>query len=103
MEMTEIKIEIVYCAKAYHNSCYLPSGTSIDVALNSLNLYDIYPEISSLDIGIFSKIQPKDYILQNFDRIEIYSPLIADPKEQRAKRAQKKRNQNNIEKSKWRL
>ncbi len=40
--------------------------------------------------GIWSKISPADAELQNGDRIEIYRPLIADPKEARRLRAKQK-------------
>ena len=42
-------------------------------------------------MGIFGKAirDPKSHVLKAGDRIEIYRPLIADPKEARAKRAAK--------------
>lgn len=44
-------------------------------------------------LGIFGKVieQPAQTILRDGDRIEIYRPLIADPKAARRQRAQKKR------------
>ena len=38
-------------------------------------------------VGIYSKIRPLDTILRKHDRVEIYRPLLADPKEVRKKRA----------------
>ena len=48
-----------------------------------------FPEIDkeNCDIGIFGKAIRPDHVLENGDRIEIYRPLIADPKEVRKQRA----------------
>ena len=56
-----------------------------------------FPEIdvASCQMGIFSQVlgtkglpEPKDYQLQERDRVEIYRPLIVDPKEVRRRRAE---------------
>jgi putative ubiquitin-RnfH superfamily antitoxin RatB of RatAB toxin-antitoxin module len=39
-------------------------------------------------MGIFGKLTKPDAVLRDKDRIEIYRPLIADPKEIRRKRAE---------------
>ncbi|HEY0663313.1 MAG TPA: RnfH family protein, partial [Thiobacillaceae bacterium] len=39
-------------------------------------------------VGIFSKLVKLDEKLRDRDRVEIYRPLIADPKEVRRKRAE---------------
>jgi uncharacterized protein len=103
MQQKFIEIEVIYPAKAYHTTFSIAVGLTIEHALNQANMYNLFPEIINLNIGIFSKIQLKDTKLDNFDRIEIYTPLIADPKQQRAKRVAKKRKQSQIEKSKWNL
>lgn len=48
-----------------------------------------FPEIdlASNKIGIFGKAAKLDAMLADGDRVEIYRPLIADPKEARKKRA----------------
>ena len=38
-------------------------------------------------IGIFGKLTQLDHVMRERDRIEIYRPLIADPKEIRRQRA----------------
>lgn len=67
-------------------------GTSV---LEAIELSDIllqYPAINlSLNpIGIFGKriVNPQAYELMEGDRIEIYRPLLADPKEARRHRAE---------------
>jgi len=46
-------------------------------------------DLSSNLVGIFGKLTTLDKTLKNLDRIEIYRPLAADPKEIRRKRAAK--------------
>lgn len=45
-------------------------------------------DLDSIDIGVFGKAIKDNYQLQQGDRIELYRPLIADPKEVRKKRAE---------------
>lgn len=64
-------------------------GTTVREAIVSSGVLDEMPEIS-LDearVGIFGKLKPLDAVVRDGDRIEIYRPLIADPKETRRRRA----------------
>lgn len=64
-------------------------GTTLASAIEQSGILYIFPEIdmTSAKVGIFSKICPKDQVLREKDRVEIYRPLIADPKEVRKQRA----------------
>lgn len=73
-------------------------GTTAYVAVCKSKITDYFPslEIDSAKMGIFGQTlgtkgleQPKEYILQPGDRVEIYRPLISDPKEVRRRRAAK--------------
>lgn len=57
------------------------------IALSKITLQ--FPEInlSVASVGIFSKLASLDTMLKADDRVEIYRPLIIDPKEARRKRA----------------
>lgn len=46
-------------------------------------------DLASAPMGIFGKAErkPKERVLEDGERVEIYRPLIADPKEVRKKRA----------------
>ena len=44
-------------------------------------------DIDSMDIGLFGKATKMDQVVRDKDRIEIYRPLIADPKEVRKRKA----------------
>jgi len=58
-------------------------------AVNASGILQAFPEIDvdNLKLGIFGKVTKPDVTLQPGDRVEIYRPLIADPKEARKKRA----------------
>ena len=67
----------------------VPVGTTIIEAVRESGIAELYPDID-LDksrMGIFSKIKKGDTELREGDRVEIYRPLIADPKEVRKQRA----------------
>lgn len=68
-------------------------GTSLIDAIKLSGILEQFPEID-LDnnkFGIFSKASAADTVLREKDRVEIYRPLIADPKDSRRKRADKKK------------
>lgn len=66
-------------------------GTTAYEAVARSGITEVFPEIdiNSNPMGIFGKLikAPKEQMLKEGDRVEIYRPLIADPKEARAKRA----------------
>lgn len=47
-------------------------------------------DLASYPTGIFGKKRPLDTVLREHDRIELYRPLVADPKDSRRRRAVKK-------------
>jgi putative ubiquitin-RnfH superfamily antitoxin RatB of RatAB toxin-antitoxin module len=65
-------------------------GTTVAAAITSSGLLEKYPEIdlAKNKLGIFAKLTKGDAVVREGDRIEIYRPLIADPKEVRKKRAE---------------
>ena len=65
-------------------------GTRVAEAIQSSGILQKYPEIDLKvnKLGIFGKLTKADAVLRDKDRIEIYRPLIADPKEVRRKRAE---------------
>jgi putative ubiquitin-RnfH superfamily antitoxin RatB of RatAB toxin-antitoxin module len=64
-------------------------GTTIKQAIEISGVLERFPEINlkKNKVGIFGKLKNIGQILQDKDRIEIYRPLIADPKEARRRRA----------------
>ncbi len=67
-------------------------GTQLIEAIRLSGILEQFPEIDldNSKVGIFSKISSPDTVLREKDRVEIYRSLIADPKESRRKRADKK-------------
>ncbi len=66
-------------------------GTTIQQAIQNSGIIRQAPEIdvSVWRVGIYGKLKTLDTVLRENDRIEIYRPLIADPKDSRRKRATK--------------
>ena len=85
------KIEVAYAtpAKQMILECRIEAGTAPREAVRHSGIDRHFPEIDldDCDLGVFGKVVPEDYELQDGDRIEIYRPLIADPKEVRRQRA----------------
>ena len=70
-------------------------GTTIVQAIELSGVLEQFNEIdlASCKLGIFGKAEKPDTELREKDRVEIYRRLIADPKESRRKRADKKKAQ----------
>jgi uncharacterized protein len=64
-------------------------GTSVREAIEQSGVSSKCPEIDLAvnQVGIFGKVTKLDQLVADGDRIEIYRPLIADPKEARKRRA----------------
>ena len=64
-------------------------GATVKQAIIHSGIIDHYPQIDLTECraGIFGKLTKMDKVVREGDRIEIYRPLIADPKEVRRKRA----------------
>lgn len=92
MTNSKISIELVYALadKQTLLTFDVPQGTTLGQAVELSGIRAKYPEIDTVKgkFGIFSKLTKPDVVLREKDRIEIYRPLIADPKEVRRKRAE---------------
>lgn len=64
-------------------------GTTIAQAIQDSRVLEQFPKIDLAQqrVGIFGKLKTMDTVLREGDRIEIYRPLQADPKETRRRRA----------------
>ena len=67
-------------------------GTTVEQAVKLSGVLERFTDIdlTKNKLGIFGKPTKADQVLRDKDRVEIYRPLIADPKESRRKRAEKK-------------
>ncbi|WP_426135073.1 RnfH family protein [Pseudomonas sp. PWP3-1b2] len=90
-----VEIEVVYAAEDRQVllAVVLPSGTSVRSAVRLSGMAAQFPQLalSECALGIFGKVvaDPEVRAVQSGDRIEIYRPLLADPKEARRLRAAK--------------
>jgi putative ubiquitin-RnfH superfamily antitoxin RatB of RatAB toxin-antitoxin module len=88
----KINIELVYALANEQKLLkqQLPAGTTVAEAIQASGMLERYPEINPAvnKFGIFGKLAKADTVLRDKDRIEIYRPLIADPKEVRRQRAE---------------
>jgi len=86
-----IDIEIVYALPQSQEiiRLTLPAGTTVGQAVEASGLLAKHPEIDfkKNKLGIYAKLAKADTVLRERDRVEIYRPLIADPKEVRKRRA----------------
>lgn len=72
----------------------VPEGSTLAQALDDAEVRAACPALQSAEppaVGVWSKVvaEPSAYILQEGDRVEIYRPLIIDPKAARKARAEK--------------
>jgi len=91
--MSILWIEVVYAQPGRQalRRVSLHEGSTVEDALRASGLLAEFPEIDALPVGIFGRPAPKDAVLHDRDRVEIYRPLKADPKEARRARATRKR------------
>jgi len=88
-----IPIEVAYASPV--QSWLIPlnveKGSTIQQAIANSGILEQCPEINLKNnkVGIFSNIAMLDTLLRSGDRIEIYRPLILEPKEARRLRAEK--------------
>ena len=93
MDKLTIKVEVAYALPEQQvvKCVELPVGSTVGNAVHLSGLLEQFPEIAKaiLNVGIFGKVCALDQRLNALDRIEIYRPLIHDPKEARRQRAKK--------------
>lgn len=87
-----MKIEITYALPDRQElvTIDLPEGSTVMQAVEASGLLQKYPEIDPGGVnklGVFAKLAKADTVLRDRDRVEIYRPLIADPKEVRRQKA----------------
>lgn len=86
-----INVEVVYATPERQEvtGINLPAGSTVGQAIEASGLLAKHPEIDLTrnKLGIFAKLAKIDTALRDRDRVEIYRPLIADPKEVRKQRA----------------
>lgn len=92
MNTVNLSVEVVYALPTQQSllQVQLTPGATVEDAIRASGVLDVHPEIdlAKYKVGIFSKLVKLDDPVRDRDRVEIYRPLIADPKEVRRKRAE---------------
>lgn len=92
--MGEIRVQVCYARpdRQILHDLTVPLDTTVRIAIECSGLLADAPEIdlNAWRVGVFGKLKALDDVLREHDRVELYRPLIADPKESRRKRAVKK-------------
>jgi putative ubiquitin-RnfH superfamily antitoxin RatB of RatAB toxin-antitoxin module len=87
-----IRVEVAYARpeRQVIVAVQVPVGADVNEAIAGSGLLGRFPEIdlARQKVGIFGRLVELDAPLREGDRVEIYRPLIADPKEVRKQRAQ---------------
>ena len=92
IEVTVIEVTVIYATISEQEPVILtlPKGTLLLEAINASRLTERFPEIAQrpLVMGVFGEIihDPARFVLADGDRVEIYRPLLFDPKEARRNR-----------------
>lgn len=86
-----IHVEVVYARPELQEvtKLSLPEGSTVGQAIEASGLLAKHPEIdlAKNKLGVYAKLTKVETPLRDRDRVEIYRPLIADPKEVRKQRA----------------
>ena len=91
MAMSEtIDVEVAWASLA--EQCIvaltLAAGATAHEAVEASGMMGRYSlDGATLRLGVFGKSVPAGHVLRDGDRVEIYRPLLADPKEVRRRRA----------------
>jgi putative ubiquitin-RnfH superfamily antitoxin RatB of RatAB toxin-antitoxin module len=92
---TAITVEVVYALPERQTLIALAvvPGTTAGEAVRLSGVLSAHAELAECEpsIGIFGRIVGREHVLGDGDRIEIYRPLVADPKARRNERVARKR------------
>lgn len=90
-----LQVEVAYALPQHQTLLQVdvPAGATVAEAIRQSAIRDRHPEIDLAvqPVGIFGQQVALDHVLEDGDRVEIYRPLTADPKEHRRQRARQRR------------
>ena len=90
-----INVEVVYATREKQRliSLQVSVGTTAIETIEQSGISSAFPamEVDGKALGVFSRKVGLDYVMQANDRLEIYRPLVADPKEIRRQREKQQR------------
>lgn len=91
--MSGVRLEVVYARPDVQalERVELPPGATVLDAIRASGLLERFPEIdlAKMDVGIYGTPAAPGDPVEEGDRVEIYRPLVADPKAARRERARR--------------
>lgn len=88
---TTIRVEVAYARpdRQLIMPVEAPEGATLEQVIVHSGIQEQFPEIElqTSKFGVFGKLSKRSAVARAGDRIEIYRPLLADPKEVRKRRA----------------
>lgn len=93
-EINKLCVQVCYATptQQFLQQLTLPVGATLQDAIVQSGLLEYAKiDLTTQRVGIYGKLKSLDTVLREHDRVEVYRPLIADPKEMRRKRAASKK------------
>jgi len=85
-----VRVSVVYALpdRATEIELTLPSGATVADALEKSGLTELHPEVDPMrcPVGVFGQCVQRHRVLADGGRVEVYRPLVAEPKEARRRR-----------------
>jgi uncharacterized protein len=86
----QIHVQVCYARPDQHflRDLTVEAGTTLEQAVRLSGVLQAWPEIdlATMAVGIYAKKMTLATVLREHDRVELYRPLIADPKHARRRR-----------------
>jgi putative ubiquitin-RnfH superfamily antitoxin RatB of RatAB toxin-antitoxin module len=90
-ELDQLEVEVVYAHADRQIAIRLrvPQGTTVATVIECSGVAREVPDgdLTRAPVGIFGRVVSPDTQVRDGDRVEIYRPLVADPKQARRERA----------------
>jgi len=98
----QVVVEVVYGTPTRQEiiNCIVDANSTVEQAIIASGIAEVFPEIDLAinNVGIWNRVAKLTDIVKDLDRIEIYRPLLADPKEVRKRRAEKAKEEGRADK-----
>ena len=85
-----LRVEVAYCPQpgvAELVPLRLPAGATVADAVQQCGLLPRHGlALETVKVGVWSRVKDMQTVLRDLDRVELYRPLLVDPKEARRQR-----------------
>ena len=95
-----LRIELAYATPLRQELVELvvEAGKSVGQVIDESGFYQLFPEqrLELADVGVWGRPVDRKYLVRDGDRIELYRPLLMDPREARRMLAEQGRTMNQV-------